>query len=191
MIHESAYVEDAEIGEGTNIWHFVHVRKGVKIGKNCNIGKGVYIDTNVEIGDGCKIQNFSTIYQGVIIGNDVFIGPHVCFTNDLYPRSSLWDEQRLVKTMVKDGASIGANATIIAGLTIGRYAMVGAGAVVTKEVPDQGLVFGNPARLMGFVCECGQKLNVKSKEIDTVLLQCISCGKELTVDANIDKEIQK
>ena len=151
MIHESAYVEDAEIGDGTNIWHFVHVRKGAKIGKNCNIGKGVYVDLNVEIGDNCKIQNFATIYQGVIIGKDVLIGPHVCFTNDIYPRAFIWDDNRLIKTLVKDGASIGANATIIAGVTIGEYAIIGAGAVVTKDVPDYCLVVGNPAKVVGKV----------------------------------------
>jgi len=149
MIHESAYVEDAEIGDGTDIWHFVHVRKGAKIGKNCNIGKGVYVDLNVVIGDNCKIQNFATIYQGVTISNDVFIGPRVCFTNDVRPRAFMWGDNRLVKTVVKNGASIGANATIIAGVTIGEYAMVGAGSVVTKDVPDYGLVVGNPAKVVG------------------------------------------
>jgi len=99
MIHKSAYVEDAEIGDGTDIWHFVHVRKGAKIGKNCNIGKGVYVDLNVVIGDNCKIQNFATIYQGVTISNDVFIGPHVCFTNDIRPRAFMWGDNRLVKTV--------------------------------------------------------------------------------------------
>jgi len=158
MIHESAYVEDAEIGDGTNIWHFVHVRKGAKIGKNCNIGKGVYIDTNVEIGNNCKIQNFATIYQGVSIANNVFIGPHVCFTNDMYPRAFIWDEKRLIKTSVKEGASIGANTTIIAGVTIGKYAMIGAGSVVTKDIPDYSLVIGNPAKVVGKVDKEGNKI---------------------------------
>lgn len=156
MIHESAYVEDGvEIGEKTNIWHFVHVRKGAKIGKNCNIGKSVFIDIDVEIGDNCKIQNFATLYHGLVVGNNVFIGPHVCFTNDVYPRADIWDDTRLAKTVVKDGASIGANSTIVAGNTIGRYAMVGAGAVVTKDVPDFALVVGNPARVVGRVDEKG------------------------------------
>lgn len=191
MIHESAYVEDAEIGDGTNIWHFVHVRNGARIGKNCNIGKGVYIDTNVEIGDDCKIQNFATVYQGVKIGNDVLIGPHVCFTNDAYPRAFIWDDKRLIKTVVMDGASVGANSTIVAGVTIGKYAMIGAGAVVTKNVPDYGLIFGNPARLQGFVCECGAKLNEKSKGEERAVLQCLQCGKEITIDANIYQEIEE
>lgn len=191
MIHESAYVEDAEIGDGTNIWHFVHVRKGARIGKNCNIGKGVYIDTNVEIGDNCKIQNFATVYQGVKIGDDVLVGPHVCFTNDMYPRASLWDDKRLVKTVVMDGASVGANSTIVAGVNIGKFAMIGAGAVVTKNVPEHGLVFGNPAQLRGFVCECGVKLNVKSKSEEGVVLQCPQCGKEITIDANVYQEIEE
>ena len=151
MIHKSAFVEEAKIGEGSNIWHFVHVRSGAEIGKNCNIGKGVYIDSDVKIGDNCKIQNFATIYKGVTIGNNVFIGPHVCFTNDIYPRAFIWNENKLVNTNVKDGVSIGANATIIAGITIGKYAMVGAGAVVTKDVPDFALVVGNPARVVGTV----------------------------------------
>jgi len=155
MIHETAIVEDAEIGSNTNIWHFVHVRSGAKIGSGCNIGKGVYIDTNVVIGNNCKIQNFTSIYQGVIIGEDVFIGPHVCFTNDLYPRAFLWNEERLVKTLIKNGASIGANSTIIAGITIGEYAMTGAGAVVTKDVPDFALVVGNPAKVVGTVDKNG------------------------------------
>ena len=164
MIHESAYVEEgAKIGDGTNIWHFVHVRKGAKIGKNCNIGKGVYVDLNVAIGDNCKIQNFATIYQGVTISNDVFIGPHVCFTNDIRPRAFMWGDNRLVKTVVKNGASIGANATIIAGVTIGEYAMVGAGSVVTKDVPDYGLVVGNPAKVVGKVDKNGNVIE-KCKE---------------------------
>jgi acetyltransferase-like isoleucine patch superfamily enzyme len=156
MIHESAYVEEAEIGSGTNIWHFVHVRKGAKIGNNCNIGKGVYVDINVKIGDNCKIQNFATIYQGVEIGNDVFIGPHVCFTNDIYPRAFIWNEEKLERTIVNDGASIGANATILAGITIGEYAMIGAGSVVTKDVPEYSLMLGNPAKIVGKVDKNGK-----------------------------------
>ena len=191
MIHKTAIVEEgAQLGEGTRIWHFAHVRKGAKIGRNGNIGKDVYIDTNVVIGDNCKIQNFASLYHGLIVGNNVFIGPHVCFTNDLFPRASIWNEERLVKTVVKDGASIGANSTIIAGITIGESAMVGAGAVVTKDVPNRALVFGNPARVRGFVCECGKKLEKKSKKKNLVLLLCPQCGKEVSIDAAIYKECE-
>ena len=191
MIHESAYIENAKIGYGTKIWHFVHVRDGAKIGKNCNIGKGVYIDTNVEIGDDCKIQNFASIFQGVTIKNNVLIGPHVCFTNDLYPRASFWGEERIEKTLVQDGASIGANATIVAGINIGKYAIIGAGAVVTNDVPDYGLFYGNPARLKGFVCECGQKLYRMDIDKNEVILQCKICKKIIKIDENIYKEIDK
>jgi len=191
MIHESAYVEDATIGEGTNIWHFAHIRKGAKIGKNCNIGKDVYVDTNVEIGDNCKLQNFATIYQGVKIGNNVFIGPHVCFTNDLYPRARVWTEEKIEKTLVKDGASIGANTTIVAGTTIGKNAMIGAGSVVTKDVPDHGLVFGNPAHLKGFVCECSNKLTMNGKKNNVVVLCCSQCKKEINIDETIYRGIER
>ena len=158
MIHESAYVEEnAEIGEGTNVWHFVHIRNKAKIGKKCNIGKSVYIDKEVTIGENCKIQNFATLYKGVKIGNNVFIGPHACFTNDVYPRAHIWNADKITETIVKDGASIGANSTIIAGVTIGKNAMIGAGAVVTKDVPDNTLVVGNPAKIIGKVDKDGKK----------------------------------
>jgi UDP-2-acetamido-3-amino-2,3-dideoxy-glucuronate N-acetyltransferase len=191
MIHQTAIVEEgAQLGEGTRVWHFAHIRKGAKIGKNGNIGKDVYIDTNVVIGNNCKIQNFASLYHGLTVGNDVFIGPHVCFTNDLYPRASIWNEDRLVKTVVKNGASIGANSTIVAGITIGDSAMVGAGAVVTKDVPNHALVFGNPAQIQGFVCECGTKLEKKSKKKNMMLLLCPQCGKEVGIEYAIYMECE-
>lgn len=181
FIHPTAIVESEDIGEETRIWHFVHVRQGAKIGRNCNIGKGVYIDTGVVIGNNVKIQNFATIYRGVVIEDDVFIGPAVVFTNDLYPRAFIWGEDRIVPTLVKKGASIGANSTIVCGVKIGEYAMIGAGSVVTKDVPPFGLVYGNPARLKGFVCYCGKKLkDVVEKKEDRIVYRC-SCGKEVEI----------
>lgn len=184
FVHPTAVIEEnVEIGEGTRIWHFVHVRKGARIGKNCNIGKGVYIDVNVRIGNNVKIQNFVSVYRGVTLEDDVFVGPHATFTNDLYPRS-FNEEWEIIPTLVKRGASIGANATIVCGITIGEYAMVGAGAVVTKDVPPFGLVYGNPARLKGFVCYCGRPLrdeNIVAKNDEQVIYKCKYCGREVRI----------
>lgn len=179
--HPTAIVETDKIGEGTKIWHFVHIRENAKIGKNCNIGKCVYIDKDVEIGNNVKIQNFATIYKGVKIEDDVFIGPSVTFTNDLYPRAFIWSEDKIIPTLVKRGASIGANATIVCGVTIGEYAMIGAGSVVTRDVPPFGLVYGNPAKLKGFVCYCGKKLENVVEENDEKIVYRCSCGETVEI----------
>ena len=174
--HETAVVDDgAEIGDDTKIWHFVHVRGGSKIGKSCIIGKGCYIDTGVKIGDRVKIQNLVSVYNGVTIEDEVFVGPHAVFTNDLTPRAV--GDWEIVETLVKKGASIGANATIVCGTTIGEYAMVGAGAVVTKDVPAHALVVGVPAKIIGYVCECGEKIAGADIEKPAVIT-CPKCGKK-------------
>jgi UDP-2-acetamido-3-amino-2,3-dideoxy-glucuronate N-acetyltransferase len=152
--HESAFLDSMDIGRGTKIWHNVHIREGATVGEDCIIGKGVYIDSGVIVGDRCKIQNYACLYKGVIIGDDVFIGPHCCFTNDQNPRA--FGEFEAKRTVVNNGASIGANSTIRCGVTIGEYAMVGAGAMVTKNVPDYTLVFGVPAKQVGRVNKQGE-----------------------------------
>ena len=166
MIHPTAEVESgAQIGPATRIWHFVHVREGAIVGAECNIGNNVFIDSGAVVGSRVKIQNRVSIYRGVTLEDGVFIGPHVAFTNDKYPRA-ITPEGELVSeedwtpvpTLVKYGASIGAGAVILAGVTIGRWAMVGAAAVVTKDVPDHGLVTGTPAHLTGYACSCGRRL---------------------------------
>ncbi|MBI2651237.1 N-acetyltransferase [Candidatus Woesearchaeota archaeon] len=164
FFHKSAFIESHDIGINTKIWHNAHIRKGAKIGNDCVIGKNVYIDENVIIGNKVKIQNNVSIYHGVAIEDGVFIGPHVCFTNDLMPRAIKADgtlkgysDWKIAKTRIKYGASLGANSTILCGITIGKFAMIGAGSVVTKDVPDYALVYGNPAKLKGYVCKCGFK----------------------------------
>lgn len=157
FVHESSYVdEDVVIGEGTKIWHFCHIQSGAKIGKNCSFGQNVNISNNVVIGDGCKVQNNVSIYEGVELEAHVFCGPSCVFTNDLTPRAE-YPKGRAgyKKILIKKGASIGANATIVCGHTIGKYAMVAAGAVVTKNVPDYALVAGVPAQIIGWVDEKG------------------------------------
>ena len=166
MIHPTAEVSpEARIGRGTRIWHEAQVREGAVVGADCNIGKGVYIGPGVVVGERVKIQNRASLYPGLTVEDGVFIGPHVVFTNDRYPRS-ISPEGRLLTdgewevgtTLVRHGASIGAGAVIICGLTIGRWALVAAGALVTHDVPDHGLVMGAPARLVGYVCDCARKL---------------------------------
>jgi acetyltransferase-like isoleucine patch superfamily enzyme len=158
FIHPSAHVSaGAKIDEGTKIWINSQVREGAVIGKNCIISKDTYIDTGVIIGDNVKIQNGVSVYNGVIIEDSVFVGPNAVFTNDLIPRAENANWQ-ITHTLVKKGCSIGANATIICGNTLGEYSMVGAGSVVTRDVPPYALVLGNPARVAGYVCKCGQRM---------------------------------
>lgn len=144
--HESAIIDDGcKIGSGSKIWHFAHVCSGAEIGENCNLGQNVFIAPGVKIGNNVKIQNGVSLYTGLVVGDYVFLGPHCVFTNDLYPRS--FGDWEVTPTILKDGCSIGANATIVCGITLGEYCMVGAGAVVTKDVPAKALVVGNPARI--------------------------------------------
>lgn len=160
FIHPSAHVDgSAKIGNGTKIWINSQVRENSVIGQNCNIGKDTYIDSKVIIGSGCKIQNGVSVYRGVVLQDDVFIGPNVTFTNDFYPRAFSGDNWEVLPTLIKRGASIGANATVICGCTLGEYCMVGAGSVVTKNIPPYALAAGNPAHIIGFVCRCGHKLD--------------------------------
>ena len=185
FVHETAIVEEgAKIGEGTRIWHHAHVRKGAKIGKNCTLGKDVYVDTNVTIGNNVKLENRVSVFHGVTIEDDVFVGPHATFTNDLYPRAFNTDWE-VTPTLVKKGASIGAGAVVVCGVTLGEYSMVAAGAVVTKDVPPFGLVMGVPARLKGFVCYCGRPLKkVIREEENYVIFKCENpkCGKEVKIE---------
>jgi len=166
-IHPTSEVsERAIIGAGTKIWQHCQVREGSRLGVHCILGKGVYIDADVLVGDHVKIQNGVSVYHGVTLEDGVFCGPHCVFTNDLLPRainpdSTVKSEEDWIvtETIVRKGASIGANATIVCGITIGKWAMIGAGSVITKTIPDYALVYGNPARLRGFVCPCGRELS--------------------------------
>lgn len=186
MIHKTADVEDGTIiGKNTKIWHLCHVRKGAKIGENCVLGKNVFIDSEAVLGNNVKLQNNVSVYSGVTIEDGVFIGPHVTFTNDLIPRAINVDgslkagnDWELVKTLVKKGASIGAGSVILPGITLGEFCMVGAGSVVTKDVPTYGLVYGTPAKPAGYVCKCGRKLgdnNLKGK------IKCSYCKSEIII----------
>ncbi len=158
--HETAVIDEgAEIGEGTKIWHFSHIMPGAKIGERCNIGQNVVVSPGVVLGKNVKVQNNVSIYTGVICEDDVFLGPSMVFTNVSNPRSAIVRRDKYEQTLVKKGATIGANATIVCGHTIGEYAFVGAGAVVTKDVPPYALVVGNPARQIGWMSEYGHRLH--------------------------------
>jgi UDP-2-acetamido-3-amino-2,3-dideoxy-glucuronate N-acetyltransferase len=178
FVHESSYVDDpSEIGEGTQIWHFSHISGKVQIGKQCRIGQNVFVAGNVTIGNNVKIQNNVSVYEGVLLEDDVFCGPSMVFTNVktprcAYPRNTSGD---YFVTRVRQGASIGANATIVCGITIGKNAFVGAGAVVTRDVPDYAMVYGNPASIQGWACACGDVIVDK----DASHIKCERCGTDV------------
>ena len=197
--HPTADVSpEATIGAGTRIWQHCQVREHAVIGQNCILSKSVYIDAGVSIGDNVKIQNGISIYQGVTLEDGVFCGPHCVFTNDKQPRAINPDgtlksatDWLVSKTLVKMGASIGAHATIVCGVTIGRWAMIGAGAVVTRGVPDHGLVYGNPARLPGFVCPCGEKLPPSAGMVSgSVVLSCLRCQTRTVIPVGVYAQVK-
>ena len=179
--HETAVIDEGcQIGAGTRIWHFSHLMRGCRIGEACNIGQNVVISPEVVLGNRVKVQNNVSLYNGVICEDDVFLGPNCVFTNVLNPRSFIEKKDEFKITLIKKGATIGANATILCGNTIGRYALVGAGAVVTVNVPDHALVIGNPGRVKGYVCRCGETLDDHMK--------CSRCSKQYLVKDGIVTE---
>ncbi|MEW6401104.1 MAG: acyltransferase [Chloroflexota bacterium] len=197
-IHPTAEVSDrTSIGEGSSVWHHAQVREGACIGENCIIGKGVYIDAGVSIGNNVKIQNYVSVYHGLTIEDGVFVGPHVCFTNDMRPRAvnpdgslKAADDWTLSETLIKRGAALGANSTIRCGVTIGEWAMVGSGSVVTKDIPAHGLVYGNPGQLHGFVCACGEITEKVFQDDLVVIAKCPKCNRTIEITIQ-DWERQK
>jgi len=180
FVHESSYVDDdVKIGEGTKIWHFSHVMSGSEIGQKCNLGQNVVISPGVKLGNGVKIQNNVSVYTGVTCEDSVFLGPSCVFTNVINPRSFIERKNEYKDTIIKEGASIGANVTIICGNNIGKFALIGAGAVVTKDVPDYALIVGNPGKQIGSVCRCGERIYFKCNEAI-----CTACDSEYIVDDN-------
>jgi UDP-2-acetamido-3-amino-2,3-dideoxy-glucuronate N-acetyltransferase len=184
FVHESSFVDDGcQIGDGTKIWHFCHVMPRSVIGRDCNIGQNVVISPGVRIGNNVKIQNNVSVYTGVILEDDVFCGPSMVFTNVVNPRSHVSRKDEYRATLVKRGASLGANSTVVCGHTIGRFAFIGAGAVVTREVPDYALVVGNPGRVVGWMCECGVKLATGTRPPQSAT--CAACGLKYTTTNDV------
>ena len=176
FVHESSYIDEgAEIGAGTKIWHFCHVMPRARIGERCNIGQNVLVSPDVTVGNNVKIQNNVSLYTGVVVEDDAFLGPSMVFTNVINPRSHVNRKDQYKTTLVRKGASIGANATIICGVTLGCYCFVGAGSVVTRDVPDHALIYGSPARIHGWMCQCGEQLTFTDQD-GGESATCHSCG---------------
>ena len=188
--HETACIDDGvEIGAGTRIWHFCHIMPTAKLGRDCNLGQNVVVSPGCIIGNNVKIQNNVSVYTGVILEDDVFCGPSMVFTNVVNPRSHTERKDEYQQTLVRRGATIGANATVICGCTLGIHSFVGAGAVVTTDVPDYGLVIGNPGRLRAYVCVCGDKLSIATDERNSDTTRCGSCGKRFAKQAGKVREV--
>jgi UDP-2-acetamido-3-amino-2,3-dideoxy-glucuronate N-acetyltransferase len=178
FVHESAYVDDgAVLGKGTRVWHFCHVMGGAEIGPSCSLGQNVVVMPRVRLGRNVKVQNNVSLYEGVTCEDDVFLGPSMVFTNVYNPRSHISRKHEYRETLVRRGASIGANATIVCGNTLGEFCFVGAGAVVTRDVPAYAMVVGVPARLVGWVCQCGEKLPLLARVPEGARVECAACGK--------------
>jgi UDP-2-acetamido-3-amino-2,3-dideoxy-glucuronate N-acetyltransferase len=186
FVHESSYVDHGvEIGDDTTIWHFSHVLKGSTVGSDCRIGQNVVIGPNARVGNGVKIQNNVSVYEGVELEDFVFCGPSMVFTNVYNPRSEIPRMHELARTLVRQGATLGANSTVVCGVTIGRYAFVGAGAVVLRDVPDHALVVGNPGRIVGWMCACGNRIEFQGSTHG----QCVACGKTFQKDEQLVREL--
>jgi UDP-2-acetamido-3-amino-2,3-dideoxy-glucuronate N-acetyltransferase len=185
FVHPAAVIDEGvEIGEGTKIWHFTHIMPGAKIGRNCIVGQNVFIGSGVTLGNNIKVQNNVSIYDGVILEDDVFCGPSMVFTNVFNPRSFISRKKEFRMTLVRKGATIGANVTVVCGNMIGHYAFIGAGSVVTRDIPDYALVYGNPGRMKGWVCQCAEEITFRSGKA-----VCKDCGKKYKKDSTGVKPI--
>ncbi len=191
FIHESSYVDEgAQIGAGTKIWHFCHVMGSAEIGEGCNIGQNVFVAAGVIIGNNVKIQNNVSLYTGVVVEDDVFLGPSMVLTNVINPRSHVSRKDEYKTTLIKRGASVGANATIICGVTLGRYCFIGAGTVVTRSIPDFGLAYGSPGRVQGWMCLCGVRLGFESLDGQEQAV-CAECGERYLKKGQVVESIGK
>jgi len=192
FVHESSFVDEpCTIGKNTKIWHFCHIMANSAIGRDCNIGQNVVLSPGCVIGDNVKIQNNVSVYTGVILEDDVFCGPSAVFTNVVNPRSHVSRKHEYQPTLVKRGGTVGANATVVCGVTLGKYCFVGAGTVVTRDVPDYGMVYGNPARLRGWMCLCGIKLGFAGSEHSVETSECAACGRRYRKEAGTVSESEQ